>query len=833
MNMLEPTAMTKLQNEKHNRWGLGDRMFDFGFPRLVGCMGMLVIFSPLAKAQDAKSEAVPKREKKERKMQPAAEQDTAAASVKPEDAADVDREARHLYDKAIELMEYKQYERGLAMLNTVVRDNQGGILSHMAHMAMGKHFLEQRKPQDALGHFMLLTRLLAPAPDTKQSPEEQELYYESLYQAGLSHYQGGQYAACFPLFRRLTEVAGRTKWADMAYYYIGMSHYNLKNWNKAIDSLSLVGTEVDTATGGDQLGRIEIGQRFYAKIEDGDIPILRKLEVEVTATVKVSSGDTEVIIGAPVPGKKSELLASAPTALGEAKPNDGIIQMLGGDTLTVTYSDDSTVDGSKGVERSGKVRAVSTGTVGFFLGDLSTPAYLAYPGQPQVLMVRDADLDKSPQAESLTLTVISRYKVGAKAGDKPAAGEEDMLDIFALGDQEEVWKERDRVTVKLLETGTGPQIRSGDFAGIVQLAATSEGVEPKADDEILHCEELDELVVSYTDEIHLHGDEPRISESKVKVSGSVNSGVSADQFVVFEELLKARKGSVEAEALVGLGRIYKDMGLDQRSAERAKESLTKVDSIIMTRARLPGDLVENAFRLKWESELLKDDFDAATATCLAFNRLYPESVLADQALMTLGRGLTDKGEFLRAVDVFGRVLQLQNPISAAEAQFRIGETLQKQAEELAKAADESQSKWGKDGLSKATALQNRMSPAINAYRKTYQTYPESSFAGEALRRVVRHYADTEDFSQAADLLASVFADYPDAAFLDEMLLLWAEVAFRMQDKAIAKEKLQQLIFDYPGSPLVAEARKKLTGLEGEKVEAAEPSEKTDTTEKGK
>jgi TolA-binding protein len=175
-------------------------------------------------------------------------------------------------------------------------------------------------------------------------------------------------------------------------------------------------------------------------------------------------------------------------------------------------------------------------------------------------------------------------------------------------------------------------------------------------------------------------------------------------------------------------------------------------------------------------------------------------------------------------------LQLQNPISAAEAQFRIGETLQKQAEELAKAADESQSKWGKDGLSKTTALQNRMSPAINAYRKTYQTYPESSYAAEALRRVVRHYADTEDFAQAADLLASVFADYPDASFLDEMLMLWAEVAFRMNDKGIAKEKLQQLIFDYPGSSQVTEARKKLAGLEGEKSES---SEKTEPAAKGK
>ena len=64
----------------------------------------------------------------------------------------------------------------------------------------------------------------------------------------------------------------------MAYFYIGMSHYNLKNWNKAIDSLSLVGTEVEEAgDAGDELGRIEIGQRFYSKIEDADVPVMRKL----------------------------------------------------------------------------------------------------------------------------------------------------------------------------------------------------------------------------------------------------------------------------------------------------------------------------------------------------------------------------------------------------------------------------------------------------------------------------------------------------------------------------------------------------------------------------
>ena len=76
-------------------------------------------------------------------------------------------------------------------------------------------------------------------------PLPMDVDLEALFQAGFTHYQAGHYASCFPLFRRLTEVAGRTKWANMAYFYIGMSHYNLKNWNKAIDSLSLVGTEVE------------------------------------------------------------------------------------------------------------------------------------------------------------------------------------------------------------------------------------------------------------------------------------------------------------------------------------------------------------------------------------------------------------------------------------------------------------------------------------------------------------------------------------------------------------------------------------------------------------
>ncbi len=739
-------------------------------------------------------------------------------------AFETERQARQLFRQAMDLMEMRQHDRGLAMLATVVRDYQGTLIAHQAHMEMGRHHLQQNHNEEALSHFNLLARLLAPEPGEEPAAEERELYLEALFSAGLAHYQAGQYNACFPLFRRLTEVADRTPWANKAYFYIGMSHYNLKNWNKAIDALSLVGTVMseDEAGSGEDLGRIEIGQRFYAKVADADIPVMNRLGIPVTAAVESSSGDRETITAAPVPGKETEMLASAPTALGEPKPGDGTLQLLGGDTVTVTYTDQSTEAGEANVTRTGKVRAVSTGSVGFYLGDLNTPAYIAYPGQPVVVILRDADLDTSPAAEKITLTVRSRYKVEAPdASEAEDADIDDLLGIFAAEDADrERWEERDSIQITLVEHGEGEQVRSGMFVGTVNLAQAPEGTAAANDPATLACAELDQLLVDYTDSVHLHGDEPRKAEAAIQVAGSVSSGVTADQFVVFDELIKARKGVVEAEALVGLGGIYKDMGLAARASDHAREALEKVDEIILNRTRLPGDLVENAFRLKWEGELLRDDYAAATAACLAFNRLFPESVLADQALMTLGSSLTEQGEFERAVEVFQKVLALENPISAAEAQFRIGNAYQAKAERDAAAEGEHGSRWTASGLSPASALQNRMAPAMAAYRRTYELFPESPFAADALGRVVRHHVETENFRSAADLLESVFADYPDASFLDEMLLLWANVSFRMNDHTTARAKLQQLIFNYPTSPHVAEARSRLAALGEEKAAPA-------------
>lgn len=716
----------------------------------------------------------------------------------------VDRAARRLYEQALDYLAVKQYDRGLTMLDSVIRDNSGTLLAYRAHMAKGNHYLDQSKTKEALNHFMFLSRVLIPKPDTVQTEEEQELYKESLFKAGLAYYNSGQYGSCFPAFRRLTEIAGNSQWANQAYFYIGMSHYALKNWNKAIDALNLVGTEIEDA--GDAVGQIEIGQRFYAKIIDDDIPVLRRLNQDVTATIMVSSGDVEKLSGVPVAGKKNEMLVSAPTRIGNPNPNDGVIQMVGGDTLESIYKDASTVSGEKDVIRRSKVKAVSTGMVGFYLGDLSTPAYLAYPGQRQVVLLRDADLDADDKAQTVSVKVTVVYKVLDEENGEDA----DMLDIFAAGDKEKfTWKERDSVDLVLTEIQqedtSNSVIRTGTFVGTAKLAPLEEGVEPDSGDDVLHCDELDELVVAYTDVLHLYGDEPRENKARIRVSGRVHTGVDMTQHNVTEKVLRARKFSVEAEALKGLGLIYNDMGLVEHGAEKADQALDKVNTILKDSKFVPSDLVENAFKLKWESEFLKSDFAAATETCKAFSRLYPESVLADQALMTLGRTLVEQGRFEEAIQTYETVLSLTNPISAAEAQYRIGEAHEKQA----KAATENatSSKWTAQGLSAASMLQGQMGPAIEAYTSTFNAYPESPFAAKAIEKVARYYADTSDFARAVDLFEKVSTDYPDAEFMDEILFMWGTMGIKMENNALVKEKLEQLIYNYPSSPRVAEARK--------------------------
>ena len=69
------------------------------------------------------------------------------------------------------------------------------------------------------------------------------------------------------------------------------------------------------------------------------------------------------------------------------------------------------------------------------------------------------------------------------------------------------------------------------------------------------------------------------------------------------------------------------------------------------------------------------------------------------------------------------------------------------------------------------------------------------------------YYQQKDYSRAVDTFDNVLSNYPDAKFLDVILFNYGRCLYRMDRPAEARRMFDQLIGDYPESPLAADAKK--------------------------
>ncbi len=695
-------------------------------------------------------------------------------------SASGDLEARRLLDRAEELLQAGERDRGVKMIETVLEQYPSSRMVFPACLALGKHYIEANQQLVAINH---LNRLKALEPaDGPVMGEDRELFLEAMYLTGVAYFQTRQYNMAFPVLRHITSKYPNTVWANQAYYYIGMCHFAQQNWNKAIEALSLVGTFVDPES--PTTAYAEAGRRFYVKVQDTDFPVMLALGRKIVVTLTTSGGDKEEIECIPLTADAQVVIGSIPTAIGPPKPGDRVLQVIGGEEVTTSYIDESTETGASNVTRTSKVRMVSTGLLDFMLGDFEGRAAAAFLGQPLFVQLLDVDLDTSDKAESVSLTVISRYKY------RPDDEDEDQS---AFADDSSLrYQTRDRVEVTLTEQGTAP-VRTGRFTGKVDVVLAQENQPVDQSDNLLACLVDDEIVVTYTDVLHIGGETPRVVEAVISVVGEVDNRPRATQDVVFDPLLRARKNLVEATAYLELARIFHSMGLLKGTKEKAAEGLTRVDTVIRARNQdVPPAIKQEAFKLKWELHIESEDLGAALATCSLFSQLYPQSPLVDQALMGIGAIRVENKDYDEAIRIFRQITALKNSESKAEAQFRIAQTVEIMEK-------------GQKGQAQSRAIQE--------YKICAERYPESPFAGESLAKLIDYNISKGDFSQANSLLEQTFQDYPDASFLDSMLMKWVLVAYQSGDFAKAKEKCNKLLFEYPESRHAETARQVLPRIE--------------------
>ena len=733
----------------------------------------------------------------------ASAQKTREVKARPETRlSDAELAAVRLVEKAEELLEMQENERGVRMLETVLDQYPKSHVRFKVYLILGRHLIETQKYVEAIQYLRHLGLLIKKDDTDILSAEEQEWYLESLYLTGVANFHLRQYGNAFTVLRNITRDYPNSVWANQSYYYIGMCHFAQKNWKKAIEALAMVGTFVDPSSPNSEL--VEAGRRLYIKIEDADIPVLSQLGKELVVNVVTSGGDKEKIVAVPIAGKSEMAIGSLPTETGPVKPGDNVIQIAGGDEITITYTDAVDQAGRANVQRIKMLNVVSSAKLAFTMGTFDTPALAAFLGQPLFVLLEDLDMDVSPAPDKVTIKLISRYKLDPSDEGVTRAIDTELL--FADEDALE-YAVRDEVLLELTEIGD----RTGRFGGSTVVRPFVEGSTVDKGDDNLVCAIEDEILAVYTDQRHIAGDEPREVQAKVIVAGEIDGRPMVTQNVVGDAVVKAKKELVEATAFLELTRIFRSMGLMKKAREKADEGLSRVQNIIISKTPLAASIKEQAFKIKWELYLEVEDFQSAIDTCALFNKLFPTSSYADEALMRIGIAKTETGDMDEAISIFKKVLALPNSNARAEAQFLIAETFFNRAK-----------KSEKEGGHPARILDQR-TKAMQEYRTCADRFAQSEFAGKSLARLIDYHVETKDYSQADDLLGQVFQDYPDASFLDSMLLKWVIIAYKMGNFEKAYDKCMQLLFEYPESEFAEQAKTLQSRLE-KRVKGSEGSE---------
>ena len=709
-----------------------------------------------------------------------------AASTRRAAFSQDDFEAVQRLRRAEELLELQEADRAIKLLQSILDDFPGSDVRYHAALALGKRFLEDRNQPQAIRYLATLRQLDDGMREL--TPELKEVFLEGLFLLGVANFDLRNYASVFPSLRRITSDYPNSQWANEAYYYIGLAHFAQGNWTSAIEALSKVGSFIDPNSTGVQY--VEAGRRFYIRLEDVDLPVQYRLGRKINVTITTQGGDEEVVTCVPLSAREPVFIGSIPTEMTKVEKGDGKVQVVAGEKITTSYTDANTVEGKADVQRTTDVQVVSSAGLNFTLGDFVTRADSAYLSQTVFVALEDADLDVSTNADAARIRLMSRYRaneLGADGGDLIAAAAAEIEN----GQAE--FLVRDEVELELVEhagAAEGP-VRTGRFVGRLKLTPAVAGQPIDRGDSELSADIGDELVATYVDERHIEGNSPRQITAATPIVRPIDDRPRAVQYIVPDAVIRAKKQLVEAQAFLELAKIFNSMGLRDGAGDKADEGLERVDAIVRERQPLDSEILQEAFRTKWELHLAEGDLNRAIAACRMFNQMFPQSPMADEALMQIGQIHIEQEQYEEAIRVFTQILTLPNSAVKAQAQFLIAQTHER------------------------TVLKNprQMQAAINAYKQCAERFPDSPYAGESLGKLVDYHINTRDFSQADDLLERIVEDYPDAAFLDSMLIKWVMVAYYMRDYQKAYEKCSQLILEYPSSRFADKAREILPNIE--------------------
>ena len=713
-----------------------------------------------------------------------------------------DRTARKLLEAGDARLDANEPAKAVEVWQSVIERYPRSKVRFDAHMKLGNHLLLREKAMDrARTHFES-----AAAEDN--SNEEQRA--EATLKIGVCFYESRNFGKCFKYMRDVIETFPVSPQVNEAYYYIGLGHFKQGHFSRSITALERVGTALPAPEPGAETKStaeiLEAGKRLFVRIDDAD---LAALEVGKTVPVKVetASGDIETVECIPIGRNVRVVVGSIPTTLGKPQPNNGRLEMRGGDKVKITYRDVHTAAGGKEAILTREIAVVGTAVAAIMDGAFSETLQGVVLGKSINLQVVDADFDLTDGADVLKATIeVYREKTpeeitadGGQANAPATKADANKLDRFKKIDSADVILSEAKVIKVVNEDKLAAEgepapkkevednsIHSGVFRAAIALEKADEAM---AGDQILQAQPNDLIILTYIDAKNSTGETRTVQFRARTVEGSLGS-VRVSQTLIGDQDLRVRTQLKTASALTNIGNRYKEFGLKTHAEQKYQQALTLCEEVSGEARKLGGRTLEDTYVQLWKIYFAMDKLDLAAAISQRLQREFPNSEFVDEALLQLAKVAYAQEQYQRAITIYTSILKLEKSPQRGEAQYGIAECY----EAMANATE---------GARSAQLFDQ----SFQEYKKVFDKFPDSGRVGEAVSKMANYYYVQKDYARAIDVFESVLRAQPDAKFLDVILFNYGRCQFRLGKKEEARKLFDQLIADFPESPLAANAKK--------------------------
>jgi len=749
-----------------------------------------------------------------------------------------DRAARKLVEAGDARFDADEHKKAIEIWQSVIERYPRSKVRYEAHMRLGKYLLERERAYDqARSHYEAVA--------AEENSDEQQRA-EATLKMGRCFFEAGNYGRCFKIMREVIEKYPVSEQVNRAYYYIGLGHFKLGHYSRAIAALEKVGTALSNK---DRSGeKVEAGKRLFVKIEDADLAALEAGE-KVKVLCKTTHGDEEVVECIPVGRNVRVVLGSILTKLGKPRLKNGVLEVRGGDKVVVTYIDRHTADRQFDQKVLQNITVVGNGLVQITDGAFRESLHGVVLGKEVNLQVTDADFDKTDKADTLKAAVeVYREKTDeeveaeiSKLLADAAANPNSDIELDEDGKPKiSRWKRIDRVELTLAEARVEPKkdqtkptaddngkapidntaspdaaldlidkpksgsetaddflsevekeavdhsIHSGQFRATVPLFK-SETVDEK--DNSLQALPGDSVRLVYLDELNLTAKPmTRIARAR-SVEGNLG-GVRVTRTEISDQELRLSTRLKTAGALTNIGNRYKEFGLKVNADNKYKQALMVCDEIMADARKLGGRMLEETYVQLWKIYFEMDKLELAAAMSQRLQHEFPNSAFVDDAMLSLADISRKRGDLNRAIGIYSRLVKMKDSQLRGEAQFGIAECY----EQMARI---------KEGPARAQMFDR----AFQEYKKVFDQFPESGRVGEAVAKMANFYYVQKDYSRAIDVFETVLNEHPDAKFLDVILFNYGRCLYRMNRKGDARRQFDQLIAEFPESTLASDAKR--------------------------